>query len=43
MQTTEPTQWANAGLSPSHEAMRDHLLIGLLQEGRLCRRIIPCG
>lgn len=33
MQTTEPTQWADAGLSPSPEAMRDHLLIGLLQEG----------
>ena len=33
MQTTEPTQWADAGLVPSPEAMRDHLLIGLLQEG----------
>lgn len=29
----ELTQWADAGLSPSPEAMRDHLLIGLLQEG----------
>lgn len=27
------TRWANAGLFPSPEAMRDHLLTGLLQEG----------
>lgn len=27
------TQWADAGLMPSHEAMWDHLLIGLLQRG----------
>lgn len=33
MPITEPTQWADAGLFPSPEAMRDHLLIGLLQEG----------
>lgn len=33
MERNETTQWANAGLSPSPEAMRDHLLIGLLQEG----------
>ena len=33
MKHKEMTQWANAGLSPSPEAMRDHLLIGLLQEG----------
>lgn len=29
----DTTQWANAGLSPSPAAMRDHLLTGLLQEG----------
>lgn len=29
----ELTQWADAGLFPSEDAMRDHLLIGLLQEG----------
>lgn len=29
----DKTQWADAGLMPSHEAMRDHLLIGLLQYG----------
>ena len=29
----EKTQWANAGLKPSHEAIRDHLLIGLLRHG----------
>lgn len=33
MERNETTRWANAGLSPSPEAMRDHLLIGLLQEG----------
>lgn len=33
MKPKEMTQWANAGLNPSPEAMRDHLLIGLLQEG----------
>lgn len=33
MKQQDMTQWANAGLSPSPEAMRDHLLIGLLQEG----------
>lgn len=33
MVQTDTTQWANAGLSPSPEAMRDHLLTGLLQEG----------
>lgn len=27
------TKWANAGLQPRPEAMRDHVLIGLLQEG----------
>ncbi len=33
MEHTDLTQWADAGLAPSPEAMRDHLLIGLLQEG----------
>lgn len=33
MKQPDMTQWADAGLSPSPEAMRDHLLIGLLQEG----------
>lgn len=33
MPTNETTQWADAGLEPSADAMRDHLLIGLLQEG----------
>ena len=33
MKTNELTRWANAGLFPSDSAMRDHLLIGLLQEG----------
>ena len=33
MKQNEMTQWANAGLNPSPEAIRDHLLIGLLQEG----------
>ena len=33
MKQNPTTQWANAGLSPSPEAIRDHLLIGLLQEG----------
>ncbi len=33
MLTKETTQWADAGLEPSPRAMRDHLLIGLLQEG----------
>lgn len=33
MENTDLTQWADAGLAPSPEAMRDHLLIGLLQEG----------
>lgn len=33
MRHTDLTQWADAGLAPSPEAMRDHLLIGLLQEG----------
>ena len=33
MKHNEMTQWANAGLNPSPEAIRDHLLIGLLQEG----------
>ncbi len=33
MPDQELTQWADAGLTPSPEAMRDHLLIGLLQEG----------
>ena len=27
------TQWADAGLEPSSEAIRDHLLMGLLQDG----------
>lgn len=27
------TRWANAGLSPNPEAIRDHVLIGLLQNG----------
>lgn len=33
MQDQKLTQWADAGLFPSEDAMRDHLLIGLLQEG----------
>lgn len=33
MKQQDLTQWANAGLFPSPEAMRDHLLTGLLQEG----------
>ncbi len=33
MQNIDTTLWADAGLTPSPEAMRDHLLIGLLQEG----------
>ncbi len=33
MTRTNATQWADAGLSPSPKAMRDHLLIGLLQDG----------
>lgn len=33
MKKYDLTQWANAGLFPSPEAMRDHLLTGLLQEG----------
>ncbi len=33
MQDIDTTLWADAGLAPSPEAMRDHLLIGLLQEG----------
>ena len=33
MPDQELTQWADAGLFPSADAMRDHLLIGLLQEG----------
>jgi AraC-like DNA-binding protein len=41
MGTTELTQWADAGLQPSPEAMRDHLLIGLLQEGMPLPRDYP--
>ena len=33
LKTDELTRWADAGLFPSAGAMRDHLLIGLLQEG----------
>lgn len=33
MGTGEMTRWADAGLQPSPQAMQDHLLIGLLQNG----------
>ena len=33
MSNPAETLWANAGLFPSAEAIRDHLLFGLLQEG----------
>ncbi len=33
MKNTNLTNWADAGPVPSPDAMRDHLLIGLLQEG----------
>lgn len=31
--SADMTQWADAGLQPSREAIRDHLLMGLLQDG----------
>ena len=33
MPSSDLTLWADAGLEPSSEAMRDHLLLGLLQDG----------
>ena len=33
MKAEAETLWANAGLFPSEDAIRDHLLFGLLQEG----------
>ena len=48
MQTQDMTQWADAGLEPSAEAIRDHLLMGLLQDGApipddLIPRLSECG
>ena len=48
MEKTDLTQWADAGLFPSPEAMRDHLLTGLLQEGAPIpadypQRLTACG
>ena len=31
--SADTAQWADAGLQPSREAIRDHLLMGLLQDG----------
>lgn len=48
MQTQDMTQWADAGLEPSAEAIRDHLLMGLLQDGSPIpedhiQRLSECG
>ena len=48
MKEQDMTQWADAGLEPSAEAIRDHLLMGLLQDGAPIpddhiQRLADCG